>query len=119
MAAGRFVLGMGSEPLIVAITTALAKWFQGARSWPFAIALNLTLGRLGFGGSRRLCPTGPVPRIFTGWQPPLFLAAGIGAGGRGGRRRSTATARAARRERAYGLGRAGHRRPAGVLGHFC
>src|SRR5512142_725140 len=27
--AGRFVLGLGAEPLIVAVTTALAKWFKG------------------------------------------------------------------------------------------
>src|SRR5690349_14102479 len=29
MLAARFVLGMGAEPLIVAVTTALAKWFKG------------------------------------------------------------------------------------------
>jgi len=51
MAAGRFVLGMGSEPLIVAITTALAKWFKG-KELSFAIALNLT-----FAGSGPWRPT--------------------------------------------------------------
>ena len=29
MLAGRFLLGIGAEPLIVAVTTALAKWFKG------------------------------------------------------------------------------------------
>src|SRR5512139_4058929 len=46
MMAGRFVLGLGSEPLIVAITTALAKWFKG-KELSFAMAINLTIARLG------------------------------------------------------------------------
>ena len=29
MLVGRFLLGLGAEPLIVAVTTALAKWFKG------------------------------------------------------------------------------------------
>ncbi len=57
MAAGRFVLGMGSEPLIVAITTALAKWFKG-KELSFAIALNLTFGAPRIGGSRQLAQLG-------------------------------------------------------------
>jgi MFS family permease len=76
MAAGRFVLGMGSEPLIVAITTAAAKWFKG-KELSFALAINLTLGRLGSvaaDNSRNWASA-----LFTGWQPPLLLAAGIGA----------------------------------------
>src|SRR5512139_2897777 len=46
MMAGRFVLGLGSEPLIVAVTTALAKWFKG-KELSFAMAMNLTIARLG------------------------------------------------------------------------
>ncbi len=46
MLASRFLLGLGSEPLIVAITTALAKWFKG-RELSFAFGLNLTIARLG------------------------------------------------------------------------
>ena len=75
MVAGRFVLGLGSEPLIVAITTALAKWFK-AKELAFAMGLNLTLGRLGSvaaDNSRNWAGA-----LFTGWQPPLMLAAGIG-----------------------------------------
>ena len=34
----RFLLGVGSEPLIVAITTAIAKWFKG-RELAFAFAV--------------------------------------------------------------------------------
>jgi MFS family permease len=46
MLAARFLLGIGSEPLIVAITTALAKWFKG-RELSFAFGINLTIARLG------------------------------------------------------------------------
>jgi MFS family permease len=102
MAAGRFVLGMGSEPLIVAITTALATWFKG-KELSFAIALNLTFGRLGSVAADN--SPNWASAAFTGWQPPLLLAAAIGAG---------AVAAGAiyfllehHAERAYGLGRAG------------
>src|SRR5512137_2689612 len=46
MAAGRFLLGIGAEPLIVAVTTAIAKWFKG-KELSFAFGLNLTIARLG------------------------------------------------------------------------
>jgi MFS family permease len=75
MAAGRFVLGMGSEPLIVAITTAAAKWFKG-KELSFALAINLTLGRLGSVAADN--SPNWASSFFTGWQPPLMLAAGIG-----------------------------------------
>jgi len=102
MAAGRFVLGMGSEPLIVAITTALAKWFKG-KELSFALALNLTLGRLGSVAADN--SPNWASSFFTGWQPPLMLAAGIGA--------ITVLAGVAylllerHAERSYNLGRAG------------
>src|SRR6185369_16422506 len=44
MLAARFVLGMGAEPLIVAVTTALAKWFKG-KELSFAFAVNLLIAR--------------------------------------------------------------------------
>ncbi len=76
MMAGRFVLGLGAEPLIVAITTALAKWFKG-KELSLAMGLNLTIARLGSvaADNSRSWAGG----LFTSWQPPLFLAAGIGA----------------------------------------
>ena len=75
MMAGRFVLGLGSEPLIVAVTTALAKWFKG-KELSFAMAMNLTIARLGSVGAdnSRSWASG----LFGSWQPPLLLAAGIG-----------------------------------------
>ncbi len=75
MVAGRFVLGLGAEPLIVAITTALAKWFKG-KELSFAMAMNLTIGRLGSvaaDNSRNW-----APGLFSSWQPPLVLAAFVG-----------------------------------------
>ncbi len=44
--AGRFLLGIGAEPLSVAATTALARWFKG-RELALALGLNLTVSRLG------------------------------------------------------------------------
>ena len=46
MLTGRFLLGVGSEPLIVAITTAIAKWFKG-KELSFALGINLFIARLG------------------------------------------------------------------------
>jgi MFS family permease len=45
MLAGRAVLGLGAESLIVAVTTALAKWFKG-KELSFAFGINLTIARL-------------------------------------------------------------------------
>jgi MFS family permease len=42
---GRAVLGLGAESLIVAVTTALAKWFKG-KELSFAFGVNLTIARL-------------------------------------------------------------------------
>ena len=71
MAAGRFVLGMGSEPLIVAVTTALAKWFKG-KELSFAFGLNLTIARLG-SAFADWSPTWAKP-FYSNWQSPLWIA---------------------------------------------
>ncbi len=75
MVAARFLLGLGSEPLIVAITCALARWFKG-RELSFAFGINLTIARLG-SFSADWMPTW-VPSAFEGWQRPLIIAAAIG-----------------------------------------
>ncbi len=75
MMIGRFVLGVGSEPLIVAATTILGKWFK-AKQLSFAMAINLSIARLGSvaaDNSRNI-----VGELFTSWQPPLLLAASVG-----------------------------------------
>jgi MFS family permease len=76
MAAGRFLLGVGAEPLIVAVTTALAKWFKG-RELGFAFGLNLTIARLGSVAADN-SPTW-AKGLYASWQPPLRAGAVIGA----------------------------------------
>lgn len=75
MVAGRFLLGVGAEPLIVAITTALAKWFKG-KELSFAFGINLTIARLGSVAADN-SPTW-AKSAYSGWQPPLLLGAIIG-----------------------------------------
>jgi len=71
MATGRFIFGMGSESLIVAVTTALARWFKG-KELSFAFGLNLTLARLGSFAADW------SPTWFSGayehWRGPLLIA---------------------------------------------
>ena len=74
MVAGRFLLGVGAEPLIVAVTTALAKWFKG-KELSFAFGLNLTIARLGSVAADN-SPTWARP-FYTDWQQPLVIAAVI------------------------------------------
>jgi MFS family permease len=75
MAAGRFVLGLGAEPLIVAVTAVLARWFK-AKELSFAMAVDLTIARLGSvaaDNSRSWAGS-----LFDSWQRPLVLAAFVG-----------------------------------------
>ena len=76
MAAGRFLLGVGAEPLIVAVTTALAKWFKG-KELSFAFGLNLTIARLGSVAADN-SPTW-ARGFYGGWQAPLEIGAALGA----------------------------------------
>ena len=76
MLAGRFLLGVGAEPLIVAVTTALARWFKG-KELSFAFGVNLTIARLGSVAADN-SPTWARP-LYDNWQEPLILAAGIAA----------------------------------------
>ncbi|NDY96168.1 MFS transporter [Wenzhouxiangella limi] len=72
--AGRFLLGLGSEPLIVAATTALAKWFKG-RELSFAFGLNLSISRLGSASAD--WSTGFAAPLYGNWQDPLWLATAV------------------------------------------
>ena len=71
MVSGRLLFGLGSESLIVAVTTALARWFRG-KELSFAFGLNLTLARLG-----SFCadwsPT-MFPAAYDRWRAPLLIA---------------------------------------------
>ena len=75
MMAGRFVLGVGSELFIVAVTTVVGRWFKG-KEISFALAINLFVARL---GSWVADPSPEfVESLFESWQPPLLLAAAAG-----------------------------------------
>ncbi len=71
MLAGRFMLGIGAEPLIVAVTTALAKWFKG-KELSFAFGINLMIARLGSVSAD--WSTAWARPWYTNWQDPLWLA---------------------------------------------
>jgi MFS family permease len=83
MIAGRTLLGLGAESMIVAVTTALAKWFKG-KELSFAFGINLTIARLASvaadnsptWANRTFYPNGPAGE--PSWQGPLFIAVGAG-----------------------------------------
>jgi MFS family permease len=75
MATGRLIFGLGAESMIVAITVAIGQWFVG-RQLGFAFGLNLSIARAG-SYSADMSPTWFKPLYDAGWQPALWLAAGI------------------------------------------
>jgi MFS family permease len=83
MIAGRTVLGLGAESMIVAVTTVLAKWFKG-KELSFAFGLNLTIARLASvaadnsptWANKIFYPNGPNGE--PSWQGPLLIAVGAG-----------------------------------------
>ena len=83
MIAGRTILGLGAESMIVAVTTALAKWFKG-KELSFAFGINLTIARLASvaadnsptWANKAFYPNGPAGE--PSWQGPLFIAVGAG-----------------------------------------
>ena len=77
MAAGRLIFGLGAESMIVAITVAIGQWFVG-RQLGFAFGINLSIARAGSYGADM--STTWFKRLYDlGWQPPLWLAAGLAA----------------------------------------
>ncbi|HLE33430.1 MAG TPA: MFS transporter [Bacteroidota bacterium] len=83
MIAGRAILGLGAESLIVAVTAAIAKWFKG-KELSFAFGINLTIARIASVAADNspswaasvFYPGGPAGPAS--WQGPLMLAAGAG-----------------------------------------
>jgi MFS family permease len=75
MATGRLVFGLGAESLIVAVTTAIAKWFKG-KELSFAFGINLTIARLGSFAALN-SPTW-AKHYYTNWQMPLFISVAAG-----------------------------------------
>jgi MFS family permease len=78
LVAGRFLLGIGAEPLIVAATTVLAKWFSG-RELGFAFGVNLSISRLGSASTD--WSTSFAEPLYANWQDPLWLATGVASVG--------------------------------------
>ena len=110
MIAGRIVLGLGAESMIVAVTTVLAKWFRG-KELSFAFGINLTIARLASVGADNsptwarqvFYPQGPDGP--PSWRGPLFIA--VGAGVLGVLTSLIYWALENRAERRYQLGKAG------------
>jgi len=74
MAVGRLIFGLGAESLIVAVTTAIAKWFRG-KELSFAFGINLTIARLG----SLLAQNSPTWAKFaySSWRTPLMISIGF------------------------------------------
>ena len=83
MIAGRAVLGLGGESLVVASTTVIAKWFKG-KELSFAFGIKITIARLASVASdnsptwanKLFYPNGQA--AGPSWQGPLLLAVGAG-----------------------------------------
>ncbi len=74
MATGRLLFGLGAESLIVAVTTAIAKWFKG-KELSFAFGVNLTIARLG--SFAALNAPSWAAAAYQKWQWPLLIAVGM------------------------------------------
>jgi len=74
MATGRLIFGIGAESLIVAVTTAIAKWFRG-KELSFAFGINLMIARAG----TLLAQRSPswASFAYTNWRTPLLISVGI------------------------------------------
>ena len=71
MATGRLIFGLGAESLIVAVTTAVAKWFRG-KELSFAFGINLMIARLG----TWLAQNSPTwaHSAYSTWRSPLLIS---------------------------------------------
>jgi MFS family permease len=76
MMVGRFLLGIGAELFIVAATTVVGRWFKG-KEISFALAIQLLIARAGSWAADQ--SPALAKGLFASWQPPLLLAAALGA----------------------------------------
>ena len=106
MALGRLIFGLGAESMIVAITVVIGQWFVG-RQLGFAFGVNLSIARAG-SYSADMSTTWFKPLYDLGWQPPLWLAAGVRVAG-GRRAASSTTCSSARAARRFDLAAAARR----------
>jgi MFS family permease len=84
MVAGRSLVGLGAESQIVAVTTALARWFKG-KELSFAFGINLTIARMASIAADN-SPSWAKFAFFPNgvdsqpsWHRPLVLAAVVGS----------------------------------------
>ncbi len=73
----RFVLGLGGEPLGVAVSTALARYWK-SKDLAFAFGINLTFARLGTVAANRSPQWAESAYATASSRPALFIAAVIG-----------------------------------------
>jgi MFS family permease len=73
MALGRLLFGIGAETFLIALTVIIGIRF-GGHAVALAMALNLSIGRLG-SYAADLSPVWAGSLYDQGWQPPLILAA--------------------------------------------
>lgn len=75
MVTGRLIFGVGEATLLIALLAALAQWFSfGAAA--LAMSLFFSFARVG-SYLVDISPRWAAPLYEQGWQPPLFLAAGL------------------------------------------
>jgi len=74
MATGRLIFGLGAESLIVAVTTAVAKWFRG-KELSFAFGINLMISRAG----TLMAQQSPswAGFAYSYWRNPLLISIGF------------------------------------------
>jgi MFS family permease len=74
MATGRLLFGIGAESLIVAVSTAIAKWFRG-KELSFAFGINLMIARMG----TWLAQNSPTwaHKYYDNWRNPLLISVGF------------------------------------------
>ena len=75
MVAGRLLFGIGQETLLIALLAGVAQWFDAARA-ALAMSLLFSLARVG-SYMADISPSWAPGLYADGWQPPLWLAAGL------------------------------------------
>jgi len=79
MVTGRLLFGVGAETLYIALLVAIAQWFASGGA-AFAMAMFFSVARIG-SYSADTSTSWARDLYAAGWQPPLWLAAGLtGAG---------------------------------------
>jgi MFS family permease len=79
MVIGRFIFGVSEGAIFIALIAGLAQWFSRS-GIALATALYLSLARVGsYAVDTSTAWAGPL--YARGWQPPLWLGAGIAAAG--------------------------------------